>query len=178
MAYEEDRHFFENAITEENLIDPEGDLQTEANYLRGMVGKLQHYTDINVGTNKRSRPIQQNRSNTKNNRKPIYGNAENIYDAYSASMDNLTNLNTSSRTKQWPKPSKIKNRNKKRKNQLPAIINKPNQDTDMSDITASQMRNEINKFPDINKETTTHKRSEIEEIIQQINEEINNKMTE
>ena len=137
MAYEEDRHFFENAITEENLIDPAGDLQTKANYLRGMAGKLQHYIDINVGTNKRSRFTQQNRNSTKNNIKPIYGNAENIYDAYSASMDNLTNLNTGSRSKHWPKPSKIKNRTKQHKNQPPVIINKPNQDAEMSDRTAS-----------------------------------------
>ena len=52
MVHEEYQHFFENAIAKEEQIDPIGDRQAEANYLRGMVGKLHQYTDINAGTHK------------------------------------------------------------------------------------------------------------------------------
>ena len=47
----------------------------------------------------------------------------------------------------------------------------------MSEITVAQMKNDSKEFSNINKETTIHK-SEIDEIIQQMNEELNNKITE
>ena len=47
-----------------------GDLQVEAKYLRSMVGKLQHYTNINIGTHKRLRSTPQlNKSKNNNNRR-------------------------------------------------------------------------------------------------------------
>ena len=58
------KNLFNHAINQEENIDPVGDREMEANYLKGMVGKLYHFTDINVGAHKRLRIAKPGQSNS------------------------------------------------------------------------------------------------------------------
>ena len=95
-------------------------------------------------------------------------------------MDYLTKLNTDNQNNQWPKPSEIfKNTNKRNStSQLPATILKPTQESDMSDMTASQMKTEIKECSTMNKTLKTTKRSEIYDIVLKMNEEVNKQLTQ
>ena len=106
-------------------------------------------------------------------------------DFNSASMDILTNLGIIySHNKQWTRQNnitKVGNSTQYQHNAtpMPVAIHKPSHDTDMSDMTAYQLKSEITEYDDNKHESSdTHIKSENNEIILTMNQKVDHQFSQ
>jgi hypothetical protein len=184
MVQDEDKHIVNHATNQEENIDPVGDREIEANYLKGMVGKLYHFTDINVGAHKRPRVSNNGPNNpSQGTGRPTYGN-NNPKDSYSTSMDGLTIVESCNiHYNQWTRqpsigPYRHIKQHRKERDKMPEDVQEHTLDTDMSDMTASQLKTEIMEHDKTEDKREINIREEMDKIIKDMNQKMDQQINE